>query len=71
MAFQEGFSVVVTADSGREIQVDILELYFENKRHSGGGPVKSCIKDGQQFIVTFENEAGNFYNSFYLRDTVF
>lgn len=64
MAIQEGFSVVVTADSSSEIQVDILELYFENKRHSGGGPVKSCIKDGQQFIVTFEKKAGNFYHSF-------
>ncbi|XP_026521210.1 poly [ADP-ribose] polymerase 14-like [Notechis scutatus] len=57
MAIQEGFSIVVTADAGREIQIDFLELYFENKKHSGGGPVKSCIKDGQQFIVTFENEA--------------
>ncbi|XP_058050800.1 protein mono-ADP-ribosyltransferase PARP14-like [Ahaetulla prasina] len=56
MAIQEEFSIVVTADSDREIQVDILELYFENKRHSGGGPVKSCIKDGQQFIVTFEKK---------------
>lgn len=64
MAIQEGFSIVATADSNREIQVDILELYFENKRHSGGGPVKSCIKDGQQFIVTFEKKAGNFYHSF-------
>ncbi|XP_013925211.1 PREDICTED: poly [ADP-ribose] polymerase 14 [Thamnophis sirtalis] len=57
LAIQEEFRVVVTADTGLEIQIDILELYFENKRHSGGGPVKSCIKDGQQFIVTFENEA--------------
>ncbi|XP_070586684.1 protein mono-ADP-ribosyltransferase PARP14-like [Erythrolamprus reginae] len=57
MAVQEGFSVVVTTDPGREIQGDILELFFENKRHSGGGPVKSCIKDGEQFIVTFVNEA--------------
>ncbi|KAK9410545.1 polyADP-ribose polymerase PARP14 [Crotalus adamanteus] len=57
MAIQEGFSVVVTTDAGSEIQTYILELYFENKRHSGGGPIKSCLKDGQQFIVTFENEA--------------
>ncbi|XP_063144808.1 protein mono-ADP-ribosyltransferase PARP14-like [Candoia aspera] len=57
MAVQEGFSVVVMVDAGSEIQIDILEMYFENKRHSGGGPVKACIKDGQQFIITFENEA--------------
>ncbi|XP_015674623.1 protein mono-ADP-ribosyltransferase PARP14 [Protobothrops mucrosquamatus] len=57
MAIQEGFSVVVTTDAGSEIQTDILELYFENKRHSGGGPIKSCLKDGQQFIIIFENEA--------------
>lgn len=57
-AIQEGFTVVVTTDAGSEIQTDILELYFENKRYSGGGPIKSCLKDGQQFIVTFKNEAG-------------
>ncbi|XP_007428032.2 poly [ADP-ribose] polymerase 14-like isoform X1 [Python bivittatus] len=57
MAIQESFSVVVMADADSEIQMDFLEMYFENKKYSGGGPVKSCIKDGQQFIITFENEA--------------
>nr|XP_056717401.1 protein mono-ADP-ribosyltransferase PARP14-like [Euleptes europaea] len=31
-------------------------MYFENKKRSGGGPIKSCVKDGQRLIITFEKE---------------
>ncbi|XP_042330729.1 protein mono-ADP-ribosyltransferase PARP14-like isoform X2 [Sceloporus undulatus] len=54
---QEVFSVVVVPALGEEIEMDIMELYFENKKRSGGGPIKSCVKDGQKFIITFEDEA--------------
>ncbi|KAH0621327.1 hypothetical protein JD844_022484 [Phrynosoma platyrhinos] len=54
---QEDFSVVVVPALGEEIEMDIMELYFENKKRSGGGPMKSCVKDGQRFIITFEDEA--------------
>ncbi|XP_067329331.1 protein mono-ADP-ribosyltransferase PARP14-like isoform X1 [Anolis sagrei] len=54
---QEDFSLLVVPTSEEDIDSDILEMYFENKKRSGGGPIKCCIKDCQQFIVTFENEA--------------
>nr|XP_020635225.1 poly [ADP-ribose] polymerase 14-like isoform X2 [Pogona vitticeps] len=53
---QEDFSVVVIPVEGKEIDTDIIVMYFENRR-AGGGPVKACVKEGQQFIITFENES--------------
>lgn len=50
---------IVTA-SGEEIEEEIVEMYFENKKRSGGGPIKSCVKDGQRLIITFEKEEGIF-----------
>ncbi|XP_062972713.1 protein mono-ADP-ribosyltransferase PARP14-like [Elgaria multicarinata webbii] len=54
---QEDFSVVVETAEGEEIEAEILEMYFENKKRSAGGPITSCVKDSQQFIITFENKA--------------
>uniref|UniRef100_A0A803TCB2 PAR14-like first RRM domain-containing protein n=1 Tax=Anolis carolinensis TaxID=28377 RepID=A0A803TCB2_ANOCA len=57
---QEDFSLLVVPASEEDIETDIMEMYFENKKRSGGGPIKCCVKDCQQFIVTFENKAGIF-----------
>ncbi|XP_062830387.1 protein mono-ADP-ribosyltransferase PARP14 isoform X2 [Anolis carolinensis] len=54
---QEDFSLLVVPASEEDIETDIMEMYFENKKRSGGGPIKCCVKDCQQFIVTFENKA--------------
>ncbi|XP_053103115.1 protein mono-ADP-ribosyltransferase PARP14-like isoform X2 [Hemicordylus capensis] len=56
MMAQEEFCVVVETATGEEIEEYIVELYFENKKRSGGGHIKSCIKDGQQLIITFEKK---------------
>ncbi|XP_077176451.1 protein mono-ADP-ribosyltransferase PARP14-like [Paroedura picta] len=53
---QEEFRVEIVTAAGEEIEEDIVEMYFENKRRSGGGPIKSCVKDGQRLIITFEKE---------------
>lgn len=37
---------------------DLLVLYFESRRRSGGGPVRSCQRLGPLFILTFENPQG-------------
>ncbi|KAM9380258.1 protein mono-ADP-ribosyltransferase PARP14 [Phaethornis superciliosus] len=49
-------AIVVTTAHGEEIEDDILEMYFENKKKSGGGLIESCVRKGQQRIITFENE---------------
>uniref|UniRef100_A0ABM0M7L7 Poly [ADP-ribose] polymerase n=1 Tax=Saccoglossus kowalevskii TaxID=10224 RepID=A0ABM0M7L7_SACKO len=35
---------------------ETIELYFDNKRRSGGGDVSECRQEGDKFFVTFENE---------------
>ncbi|KAJ7345858.1 hypothetical protein JRQ81_001808 [Phrynocephalus forsythii] len=52
---QEDFSLVVVPAEGEEIETEILEMYFESRR-AGGGPLKACVKDSHQFIVTFEKK---------------
>ncbi|XP_030310267.1 protein mono-ADP-ribosyltransferase PARP14 isoform X2 [Calypte anna] len=49
-------AIVVTTAHGEEIEDDILEMYFENKKKSGGGLIESYIRKGLQRIITFENE---------------
>ncbi|XP_075613237.1 protein mono-ADP-ribosyltransferase PARP14 isoform X2 [Balearica regulorum gibbericeps] len=49
-------SVIVTTAFGKEIEDEIVEMYFENKKKSGGGTIQSCIKKGQQMIITFQDE---------------
>uniref|UniRef100_A0A670ICM8 Poly [ADP-ribose] polymerase n=3 Tax=Podarcis muralis TaxID=64176 RepID=A0A670ICM8_PODMU len=53
---QEEFSEVVVTPVGNEVELETIEMYFESKKHSGGGPIKSCIQDGEQFIITFANK---------------
>ncbi|XP_010183675.1 PREDICTED: poly [ADP-ribose] polymerase 14-like [Mesitornis unicolor] len=31
-------------------------MYFENKKKSGGGAILSCVRVGQEMIITFEDE---------------
>ncbi|XP_078282158.1 protein mono-ADP-ribosyltransferase PARP10 isoform X2 [Rhinoraja longicauda] len=40
-----------------DMPTDILTLYFENKRRSGGGKVLSIKQDGDHAVITFENPA--------------
>ncbi|XP_062354386.1 protein mono-ADP-ribosyltransferase PARP14-like [Cinclus cinclus] len=49
-------AVVVTTAFGEEIEEEILEMYFENKRKSGGGPIESYVKKDEQVIITFQDE---------------
>jgi hypothetical protein len=40
---------------------EIVEYYFENRRRSGGGPIKSFVpveSDGDSYDITFENTKG-------------
>lgn len=39
------------------VDEELLSLYFENKRRSGGGPLVSVVKDGDRAIVVFEDAA--------------
>ncbi|XP_069771082.1 protein mono-ADP-ribosyltransferase PARP10-like isoform X3 [Narcine bancroftii] len=39
------------------LPTDILTLYFENKRRSGGGAISSIARDGDHMVITFENPA--------------
>ncbi|XP_058695342.1 protein mono-ADP-ribosyltransferase PARP14-like isoform X1 [Poecile atricapillus] len=49
-------AIVVTTAFGEEIEDEILEMYFENKRKSGGGVIESFVKKDQQVIITFQDE---------------
>ncbi|OWK60409.1 Poly [ADP-ribose] polymerase 14 [Lonchura striata] len=49
-------AVVVTTAFGEEIEDEILEVYFENKRKSGGGTIESYVKKDDRVIITFQNE---------------
>ncbi|XP_032920371.1 protein mono-ADP-ribosyltransferase PARP14-like isoform X2 [Catharus ustulatus] len=49
-------AVVVTTAFGEKIEDEILEMYFENKRKSGGGNIESYVKKDEQVIITFEKE---------------
>lgn len=51
-------AVVVTTAFGEEIEDEILEVYFENKRKSGGGTIESYVKKDDRVIITFQNEQG-------------
>lgn len=39
---------------------ELLQLYFENSKKSGGGPIKSFRVDGESSVafITFEDETG-------------
>lgn len=39
------------------VDEELLSLYFENKRRSGGGSLVSVVKDGDRAIVVFEDAA--------------
>ncbi|XP_028919137.1 protein mono-ADP-ribosyltransferase PARP14 isoform X1 [Ornithorhynchus anatinus] len=49
--------VVVSAVGVEEPPQTLVELYFESKKHSGGGPIRSCRPGQQGLVVTFENPA--------------
>ncbi|KAM9165497.1 protein mono-ADP-ribosyltransferase PARP10 isoform 2-T3 [Pangshura tecta] len=38
-----------------DMEEELLVLYFENKRRSGGGPVLDCRRQGSRAILTFES----------------
>uniref|UniRef100_A0A8C8SR85 Poly [ADP-ribose] polymerase n=1 Tax=Pelusios castaneus TaxID=367368 RepID=A0A8C8SR85_9SAUR len=54
MTSAEEYTVVIATASGEEIDDELVEMYFENKMRSGGGPIKSCVRENQQIIMTFE-----------------
>nr|XP_054492032.1 protein mono-ADP-ribosyltransferase PARP14-like [Agelaius phoeniceus] len=49
-------AVVVTTAFGEKIEDEFLEMYFESKRRSGGGPIESYVKKDDQVIITFQDE---------------
>uniref|UniRef100_A0A674JBP7 Poly [ADP-ribose] polymerase n=1 Tax=Terrapene triunguis TaxID=2587831 RepID=A0A674JBP7_9SAUR len=51
----EQSTVVIITAPGEEIDDDLVSMYFENRMRSGGGPIKSCVRNNQQIIITFEN----------------
>ncbi|XP_043363147.1 protein mono-ADP-ribosyltransferase PARP10 isoform X3 [Dermochelys coriacea] len=38
-----------------DMEEELLVLYFENRRRSGGGPVLDCRRQGSRAILTFES----------------
>ncbi|KAJ7403292.1 poly (ADP-ribose) polymerase family, member 14 [Pitangus sulphuratus] len=48
--------IVVTTASREEIEDEIMEMYFENKKRSGGGIIESYVKEDQRMIITFKDE---------------
>ncbi|KAI1237332.1 Poly [ADP-ribose] polymerase 14, partial [Lamprotornis superbus] len=55
-ATSKNSAVVVTTAFGEKIEDEILEMYFENKRKSGGGPIEAYVKKDEQVIITFQDE---------------
>ncbi|XP_035188306.1 protein mono-ADP-ribosyltransferase PARP14-like isoform X1 [Oxyura jamaicensis] len=48
--------IAVTTAAGEEIEDEVVEMYFENKKKSGGGPIKSWVRKDQLMIITFHNK---------------
>jgi len=42
----------------KELDRDQLELYFENRGRSGGGPVQQVVMHGTYALVTFVDPQG-------------
>lgn len=42
------------------VDQELLALYFENKRRSGGGPLVSVEKRGDRATLVFEEAEGEF-----------
>ncbi|CAM5107194.1 unnamed protein product [Natator depressus] len=38
-----------------DVEEELLVLYFENRRRSGGGPVLDCRRQGSRAVLTFES----------------
>ncbi|XP_006137712.2 protein mono-ADP-ribosyltransferase PARP14 [Pelodiscus sinensis] len=55
MPSSEQSTVAIVTAPGEEIDDELVSMYFENKIRSGGGPIKSCVRNNQQIIITFEN----------------
>lgn len=53
---QEGTLEVVNLPPS--FDTELLELYFSNKRRSGGGPLVSVEKRGDRVILVFEETEG-------------
>lgn len=41
-----------------DVHEDLLSLYFENKRRSGGGPLVSSERRGDCMVLVFEEASG-------------
>lgn len=50
------------------VDEELLFLYFENKRRSGGGPLVSVEKKGDTAILVFEEAVGKWQHRGYLSD---
>lgn len=42
------------------VDQELLALYFENKRRSGGGPLVSVEKRGHRAVVVFQETEGEY-----------
>lgn len=52
-----------------EVDEELLFLYFENKRRSGGGLLASVEKKGDRAILVFEEAEGKWQHRVYLSGT--
>lgn len=43
------------------VDEELLSLYFENKRRSGGGPLVSVEKKGEGAVLVFEEAEGKWH----------
>lgn len=48
-----------------EVDEELLYLYFENKRRSGGGPLVSVEKNGDHALLVFEEAEGKWQHTLY------
>lgn len=47
------------------VDEELLSLYFENKRRSGGGPLVSLEKKGDGVVLVFEEAEGKWQHRVY------
>lgn len=50
--------IVVTTAPGEEIEDEVVEIYFENKKKSGGGAIKSLVRKDRLIFITFNDKEG-------------
>jgi len=62
----EGGRILYVRGTGGKISKQELTIYFQSRKQSGGGDISSIDLNGDEAVITFEDEDGTFYLHLFL-----